>query len=73
MIKRNSPIEKIEDALWRLRRYYDKKARFYQNMYQDILLYADRIDNQEYEPQDFLETSDEGRTHQQNIDQQQIL
>jgi|LauGreDrversion4_2_1035121.scaffolds.fasta_scaffold1983885_1 hypothetical protein len=29
MVRRNVSIDKIEDAIWRLKLFYDKKARFF--------------------------------------------
>ena len=59
MVKKNFPVEKIEDALWRLKCYYDGKARFFSNMVHDIQFAVERMDNQQFEPNDFIDTSSE--------------
>jgi hypothetical protein len=50
MICKSYPIEKIEDVIWQLKKYYDDRARYYKNMYTDLMYHFDRIDNQELEP-----------------------
>jgi hypothetical protein len=49
MIYKGSPLEKIEDMLWQLKKYYDDRSRYYKNMHQEIMYLFDRIDNQEIE------------------------
>ena len=64
MVKKNYPVEKIEDSLWRLKRYYDGKARLFSNMVHDIQFAVERMDNQQFEPNDFIDTSSEEREQQ---------
>ena len=59
MIEANADKEKIEDILWHLKKHYDEKARYYKEMYSNILFTLDRVDNQEYDPQEFQETSED--------------
>ena len=50
MVSNGYPVEKIEEVLWQLKKYYDDRARYYKNMHTDIMYLFDRIDNQELEP-----------------------
>ena len=50
MIVNAYPIERIEEVIWQLKKYYDDRARYYKNMHTDIMYLFDRIDNQELEP-----------------------
>ncbi len=50
MVSNGYPVEKIEEVLWQLKKYYDDRARYFKNMHTDIMYLFDRIDNQELEP-----------------------
>ena len=57
MICNGYPVDKIEEVVWQLKKYYDDRARYYKNMHADILYLFDRIDNQELEQQDLMDTT----------------
>ena len=59
MLTNGYPVNKIEDFLWRLKKYYDERARFYSNMHSDLMHQLDVIDNQELEQHDFGDTTND--------------
>ncbi len=45
LIKHDIEPGLVEDLLWKLSKHYREKARFYNNMRQDILFAFDKIEN----------------------------
>jgi hypothetical protein len=56
-------LENSLEVLWQLKKYYDERARYYKNMHSDILYLFDRIDNQDLEQHDFMDTTADDLTH----------
>ena len=45
LIKHDIEPAVVEDLLWKLSKHYQEKARFFNNMRQDILFAFDKIEN----------------------------
>jgi hypothetical protein len=62
MISKRYPVEKIEEVVWQLKKYYDDRARYYKNFSTDLMYHMDRLDNQDYEQQDLVDTTADDQT-----------
>jgi hypothetical protein len=51
-------IDILEDMLWQYKKHCDEMARFFTAKQSDIEFAFDRVENQEYDPIEFQDTSE---------------